>query len=191
MKNIILLGATGSIGDSVLSVIEQNNQKLKLFGIALNSNITKIASILDNHDPSYIYIESEASCKDFKDSNIDKTSSQILHNKNELEALINHDDVDIIVSAISGFAGLETTLMAAKSGKVILLANKESVVVAGDILLPLAQDHNTTIIPIDSEHNAIFQCLGSKKKTADVSKVVITASGGPFLNKSLSSLKKA
>ena len=188
MKNIILLGATGSIGDSVLSVIEQNNQKLKLFGIALNSNITKIASILDNHDPSYIYIESEASCKDFKDSNIDKTSSQILHNKNELEALINHDDVDIIVSAISGFAGLETTLMAAKSGKVILLANKESVVVAGDILLPLAQDHNTTIIPIDSEHNAIFQCLGSKKKTADVSKVVITASGGPFLNKSLSEL---
>ena len=142
MKNIILLGATGSIGDSVLSVIEQNNQKLKLFGIALNSNITKIASILDNHDPSYIYIESEASCKDFKNSNIDKTSSQILHNKNELEALINHDDVDIIVSAISGFAGLETTLMAAKSGKVILLANKESVVVAGDILLPLAQDHN-------------------------------------------------
>jgi 1-deoxy-D-xylulose-5-phosphate reductoisomerase len=188
MKNIILLGATGSIGDSVLSVIEQNNQKLKLFGIALNSNITKIASIFDNHDPSYIYIESEASYKYFKDTNIDKTSSQILHNKNELEALINHDDVDIIVSAISGFAGLETTLMAAKSGKVILLANKESVVVAGDILLPLAQDHNTTIIPIDSEHNAIFQCLGATKKTADVSKVVITASGGPFLNKSVSEL---
>jgi 1-deoxy-D-xylulose-5-phosphate reductoisomerase len=190
MKNIILLGATGSIGDSVLSVIEQNNQKLKLFGIALNSNITKIASILDNHDPSYIYIESEASCKDFKDSNIDKTSSQILHNKNELEALINHDDVDIIVSAISGFAGLETTLMAAKSGKVILLANKESIVVAGDIILPLAKRHNTKIVPIDSEHNAIFQCLNSEKNTDDVSKIIITASGGPFIGKKVVDLSK-
>jgi 1-deoxy-D-xylulose-5-phosphate reductoisomerase len=78
--------------------------------------------------------------------------------------------------------------MAAKSGKVILLANKESVVVAGDILLPLAKDHNTTIIPIDSEHNAIFQCLGSTKKTTDVSKVIITASGGPFINKCMSEL---
>ena len=78
--------------------------------------------------------------------------------------------------------------MAAKSGKVILLANKESVVVAGDILLPLAKDHNTTIIPIDSEHNAIFQCLGSTKKTTDVSKVIITASGGPFINKCMNEL---
>ncbi|MAC93857.1 MAG: 1-deoxy-D-xylulose-5-phosphate reductoisomerase [Flavobacteriaceae bacterium] len=183
MKNILLLGATGSIGDSVLSVIQQNSQMLNLFGVALDSNITKTALIIDNYDPSYVHIKSEASFMDLQNLSIDKNRTQILHEKTELEAIINHKDVDIIVSAISGFAGLETTLMAAKSGKVILLANKESVVVAGDILLPLAKSYKTTIIPIDSEHNAIFQCLGSTKKTTDVSKVIITASGGPFLNK--------
>ena len=188
MKNILLLGATGSIGDSVLSVIKQNKQQLNLFGIALNSNISKATSIIDNHNPSYVYLDSKASFSDFQNSSIDHTRVQILHEKVELEELINHKDVDIIVSAISGFAGLKTTIMAAKSGKVILLANKESVVVAGDILLPLAKDHNTTIIPIDSEHNAIFQCLGSTKKTTDVSKVIITASGGPFINKCMSEL---
>lgn len=188
MKNILLLGASGSIGDSVLSVIKQNKQQLNLFGIALNSNISKATSIIDNHNPSYVYIESNASLCDFQNSSVDNTRVQILHEKAQLEELINHKDVDIIVSAISGFAGLETTIMAAKSGKVILLANKESVVVAGDILLPLARDHNTTIIPIDSEHNAIFQCLGLTKKTTDVSKVIITASGGPFINKCMSEL---
>ena len=188
MKNILLLGATGSIGDSVLSVIKQNKQQLNLFGIALNSNILKATSIIENHNPSYVYLESKASFSDFQNSSFDNTRVQILHDKAELEELINHKDVDIIVSAISGFAGLETTIMAARSGKVILLANKESVVVAGDILLPLAKDHNTTIIPIDSEHNAIFQCLGSTKKTTDVSKVIITASGGPFINKCMSEL---
>ena len=188
MKNILLLGATGSIGDSVLSVIKQNKQQLNLFGIALNSNISKATSIIDNHNPNYVYLDSKASFSNFQNSSIDDNRVQILHEKVELEELINHKDVDIIVSAISGFAGLKTTIMAAKSGKVILLANKESVVVAGDILLPLAKDHNTTIIPIDSEHNAIFQCLGSTKKTTDVSKVIITASGGPFINKCMSEL---
>ena len=188
MKNILLLGATGSIGDSVLSVIKQNKQQLNLFGIALNSNISKATSIIDNHNPNYVYLDSKASFSDLQNSGIDVARVQILHEKVELEELINHKDVDIIVSAISGFAGLKTTIMAAKSGKVILLANKESVVVAGDILLPLAKDNNTTIIPIDSEHNAIFQCLGSTKKTTDVSKVIITASGGPFINKCMSEL---
>ena len=188
MKNILLLGATGSIGDSVLSVIKQNKQQLNLFGIALNSNISKATSIIDNHNPNYVYLDSKASFSNFQNSSIDDNRVQILHEKVELEELINHKDVDIIVSAISGFAGLKTTIMAAKSGKVILLANKESVVVAGDILLPLARDHNTTIIPIDSEHNAIFQCLGLTKKTTDVSKVIITASGGPFINKCMSEL---
>ena len=104
--------------------------------------------------------------------------------------MLNKDDVDIIVSAISGFAGLESTIMAAKTGKTILLANKESIVVAGDVILPLAKEHSTEIIPIDSEHNAIFQCLNSDKNTDDVSKIIITASGGPFLNKSISELSQ-
>ena len=119
---------------------------------------------------------------------IENAIIELFNDKSELEYLLNHKSIDIIISAISGFSGLETTFMAAQSGKIILLANKESIVAAGDIILPLAKKHNTKIIPIDSEHNAIFQCLNSEKNTDDVSKIIITASGGPFLNKKVDDL---
>ena len=188
MKNILVLGATGSIGDSVLSVIEQNSEKLNLFAIVQNSNTEKAVSIFNKFNPSFIYFESKESMKDFQNSNKKQADVNILNRKDELESLINHTDVDIIVSAISGFAGLETTLVAARTGKKILLANKESVVVAGDILLPLAKKFKTEIIPIDSEHNAIFQCLNPEKNIEDVSKIIITASGGPFYKRSIKDL---
>ena len=187
MKNILLLGATGSIGDNVLSVIEQNKESLNLYGIALNSNISKANQIINKHSPMFVYIE-EAN-EILLEKSISEGSLSVLNGKAELKELINDSNVDVIISAISGFAGLETTLMAAKTGKVILLANKESIVVAGDIILPLAKEHGSTIIPIDSEHNAIFQCLDSEKSTNDVSKIIITASGGPFEGKKLLDLK--
>ena len=187
MKNIVLLGATGSIGDNVLSVIEQNKDSLNLYGIALNSNISKANQIINEHSPMFVYIE-EAN-EILLEKSISEGSLSVLNGKAELEELLNDSNVDVIISAISGFAGLETTLMAAKTGKVILLANKESIVVAGDIILSLAKEHGSTIIPIDSEHNAIFQCLASEKNTNDVSKIIITASGGPFEGKKLLDLK--
>ena len=187
MKNIVLLGATGSIGDNVLSVIEQNKDSLNLYGIALNSNISKANQIINEHSPMFVYIE-EAN-EILLEKSISEGSLSVLNGKAELKELLNDSNVDVIISAISGFAGLETTLMAAKTGKVILLANKESIVVAGDIILPLAKEHGSTIIPIDSEHNAIFQCLDSEKSTNDVSKIIITASGGPFEGKKLLDLK--
>ena len=187
MKNILLLGATGSIGDNVLSVIEQNKDSLNLYGIALNSNISKANQIINEHSPMFVYIE-EAN-EILLEKSISEGSLSVLNGKAELKELLNDPNVDVIISAISGFAGLETTLMAAKTGKVILLANKESIVVAGDIILPLAKEHGSTIIPIDSEHNAIFQCLDSEKNTNDVSKIIITASGGPFEGKKLLDLK--
>jgi len=187
MKNIVLLGATGSIGDNVLSVIEQNKDSLNLYGIALNSNISKANQIINEHSPMFVYIE-EAN-EILLEKSISEGSLSVLNGKAELKELLNDSNVDVIISAISGFAGLETTLMAAKTGKVILLANKESIVVAGDIILPLAKEHGSTIIPIDSEHNAIFQCLASEKNTNDVSKIIITASGGPFEGKKLLDLK--
>ena len=190
MKNIILLGATGSIGDSVLSVIKQNKNKLNLLGISFNSNIPKAKHIINEFRLKNVYSESDESHKSLKHTFKNNYELNILKDKSELEELLNEDDVDIIVSAISGFAGLESTIMAAKTGKTILLANKESIVVAGDVILPLAKEHSTKIVPIDSEHNAIFQCLGSDKNTDDVSKIVITASGGPFLNKKTSQLSK-
>ena len=188
MKNILLLGATGSIGKSVLSVINENKSKLNLFGISLNNNINEATKIINEFEPSFIYIEDTAALEDFINHN---QSKDIIHanGDEELKDLINHHDIDIIISAISGFAGLKATHLAASSGKKILLANKESIVAGGDLILPLAKESNSEIIPIDSEHNAIFQCLSGEKGIDDVKRVTITASGGPFINKKLLDLK--
>ena len=188
MKNILLLGATGSIGKSVLSVINENKSELNLFGISLNNNINEATKIINEFEPSFIYIEDTAALEDFINHN---QSKDIIHlnGDGELKDLINHHDIDIIISAISGFAGLKATHLAASSGKKILLANKESIVAGGDLILPLAKESNSEIIPIDSEHNAIFQCLSGEKGIDDVKRVTITASGGPFINKKLLDLK--
>ena len=190
MKNIIILGATGSIGDSVLSVIRQNKEKLNLLGITFGSNISKAESIINEFKPKYTFTDSSESYNHLIHAFEKDAELNIFRDKSELEEILNNDQIDIIVSAISGFAGLQSTVIAAKTGKTILLANKESIVVAGEIILPLAKKFNTEIIPIDSEHNAIFQCLNSDKNTDDVSKIIITASGGPFLNKNISELSK-
>ena len=188
MKNILLLGATGSIGKSVLSVINENKSELNLFGISLNNNINEATKIINEFEPSFIYIEDTAALEDFINHN---QSKDIIHlnGDGELKDLINHHDIDIIISAISGFAGLKATYLAARSGKKILLANRESIVAGGDLILPLAKESNSEIIPIDSEHNAIFQCLSGEKGIDDVKRVTITASGGPFINKKLLDLK--
>ena len=183
--NILLLGATGSIGKSVLSVIEQNKSSLNLFGIALNKNTLESNKIIHSFSPAFVYIENQDAFK--KQKKIDKTT--FLNGDSELKDLINHEDVDVIVCAISGFAGLKATHLAASSGKRILLANKESIVSGGDLILPIAKENESEIIPIDSEHNAIFQCLSGERTTDDVKKIIITASGGPFLNKKLSDLR--
>ena len=183
--NILLLGATGSIGKSVLSVINQNNSELSLFGIALNENTIEANNIVKQFAPSYVYIDD---CDAFKNQK-SAITTQYINGDSALADLINHEDVDVIICAISGFAGLKAAYIAASTGKKILLANKESVVAGGDLILPLAKKNNSEIIPIDSEHNAIFQCLLGEDDTKDVKKITITASGGPFLNKKLSELK--
>ena len=185
MKNILLLGATGSIGDSVLNVIRQNDSKLNLFGIAVGKNIKKTDGIIKKFLPKYVFVDDVVAYDDISSSNPDKN---ILNSDQELLNLISDDKVDIVISAIVGFAGLKASLMAVNAGKTVLIANKESIVAAGDILMPLARSKGSTIIPIDSEHNAIFQCLPEDKTTQDVDKIIITASGGPFIDIPLSKL---
>ena len=185
MKNILLLGATGSIGDSVLNVIRQNDSTLNLFGIAVGKNIKKTDGIIKEFLPKYVFVDDVTAYDDISSSNPDKN---ILNSDQELLNLISDDKVDIVISAIVGFAGLKASLMAVNAGKTVLIANKESIVAAGDILMPLARSKGSTIIPIDSEHNAIFQCLPEDKTTQDVDKIIITASGGPFIDIPLSKL---
>ena len=185
MKNILLLGATGSIGDSVLNVISKNRDLFNLFGISLNKNISKSMKITKEFSPKYVHVNENESLT----TNPKNSSNIYLTGADDLQHLINDQEVDIIVCAISGFAGLKATYMSAQTGKKLLLANKESIVAGGDLILPLAKKHNTEIVPIDSEHNAIFQCLAGESGMEDVKKITITASGGPFLNSSISDLK--
>ncbi len=159
MMNVLLLGATGSIGESVLNVISQNKESLNLLGISFNKNVLRYQEILKEHSPDYVYVDDHDSFK----SLCNKDKGRYLNGDEELERLINKDDLDIIVCATSGFAGLKSAYVASKTGKKILLANKESIVAGGDLILPLAKENNSEIIPIDSEHNAIFQCLSGEK----------------------------
>ena len=186
MKNILLLGATGSIGDSVLNVISQNEDKFNLFGISFNNNIVKAKEIIKEFNPKYVYINDIESFETFLN---EVDPKKLLNGETDLQCLIKHNDIDIIICATTGFAGLEAVYIAATTGKKILLANKESIVVAGEIIFPLAKKHKSEIVPIDSEHNAIFQCLSGENGIADVKKIIITASGGPFINYSINDLK--
>ena len=186
MKNIVLLGATGSIGKSCLNVIRQNKEHFHLFGIGFGSNLDKAQEIVQEFNPDHIYVaQSQAD----KSHNFWKIHSNLLTSEDELKALIQDPDVDIVISAISGFAGLKTSYFAIEAGKKILVANKESIVAAGDILMPLAEMNDSEIIPVDSEHNALYQCLPRERNLNEISKILITASGGPFREKSLSDLK--
>ena len=184
MKKIFILGATGSIGENALSVIESNKENFELVVISVNSNVKKANKIIKKHTPKYIYIN-DKSAKE----NILKTQDAVIcEDEKELSDIFNSSDVDIVISAISGFAGIKSTFHAAKSGKKILLANKESIVAGGSLLMETAIENNTELVPIDSEHNAIFQCLPESRSTQDVKQIVITASGGPFHGKNIDEL---
>ena len=187
MKNIVLLGATGSIGDSCLNVIRQNKKHFHLFGIGLGGNLDKAQQITKEFNPKHIFIA---------EPHIDKSHDllhsypNILSTEDELQGLIQDPSVDIVISAISGFAGLKASFFAIDAGKTILIANKESIVAAGDILMPLAQAKKSEIIPVDSEHNAIHQCFPPYSDMKEISKIIITASGGPFREKTFKELSE-
>jgi 1-deoxy-D-xylulose-5-phosphate reductoisomerase len=184
LKKIFILGASGSIGENALSVIESNKQNFELVGFSLNSNVEKANKIIKKHNPKYIYINDKL----VKENILITENAIICEDDKELSDIFNSSDVDIVISAISGFAGIKSTFHAAKSGKKVLLANKESIVAGGSLLMETARENNTELVPIDSEHNAIFQCLPESRSTEDVKQIIITASGGPFHGKNIDEL---
>jgi len=184
LKKVFILGASGSIGENALSVIDSNKENFELVGISVNSNFEKANKIIKKHNPKYIYINDKSAIE-----NILKTEDTVIcKDEKELSDIFNSSDVDIVISAISGFAGIKSTFHAAKSGKKILLANKESIVAGGSLLMKTVIENNTELVPIDSEHNAIFQCLPESRSTQDIKQIVITASGGPFHGKNIDEL---
>ena len=185
MKKIFILGASGSIGENALSVIDSNKDNFELVGISVNRNVEKVNQVIKKHNPKYIYIKD----KSVKENMLKTENAVICEDEKELFDIFNSSDVDIVISAISGFAGIKSTFQAAKSGKKLLLANKESIVAGGSLLMKTIKENNTELVPIDSEHNAIFQCLPQSRSTEDVKQIVITASGGPFHGKNIDELK--
>jgi 1-deoxy-D-xylulose-5-phosphate reductoisomerase len=176
VKKVLILGSTGSIGKSTIEVIEANKKDFLITGLVARSNENLLLQ----------------QAKKYNVKNICLTESKNLEKKYiseaELEDLISSDQVDIVVAAISGVAGLKNILSAVRAGKKVLIANKEPLVAAGQILMKEAKRFNAEIIPIDSEHCAIHQCLTNIEKK-DLKRIIITCSGGPFLGKSLKNLK--
>ena len=185
MKKIFILGASGSIGENALSVIDSNKDNFELVGISVNRNVEKVNQVIKKHNPKYIYINDKSA----RENMLKTENAVICEDEKQLFDIFNSSDVDIVISAISGFAGIKSTFQAAKSGKKLLLANKESIVAGGSLLMKTIKENNTELVPIDSEHNAIFQCLPQSRSTEDVKQIVITASGGPFHGKNIDELK--
>lgn len=188
MKHIVLLGATGSIGESTLEVLRKYKNHFKLVGIAAHHNIQKLAQIAQEFDVPEICIFDKKNYLDAKKNGIFPTSCNLHVGEEGLNYLSTLPDIDIVVLAMTGIIGIKPALAAIELGRTLALANKEILVMAGAVIVEAAKKHHATILPIDSEHNAIFQCLhAEEKKTIDT--IILTASGGAFRNYPLEELK--
>jgi 1-deoxy-D-xylulose-5-phosphate reductoisomerase len=183
MKIISILGSTGSIGKSTLSVINLHPERFKVFALGGFNNVDLLLEQTIKFKPSFIVTKDLESKKQLMDKLKEtKLDTVVLYGKDGYSFIASHEEVTTVVAAITGSAGLISTIDAAKSGKQILLANKESMVMAGDLINKICSANNSTLIPIDSEHNAIFQVFSQNTDTNIVKKVILTASGGPFRN---------
>lgn len=181
MQSIAILGATGSIGTSALDVIARHPDTMRASVLAAGSNVSALVALCATHRPMHAVIGEADALPALRDGLDSAGLDTRAHAGGEaLCELVASDACDTVVAAIVGAAGLDSTLAAARAGKRLLLANKESLVLAGELLTGAARAAGATIVPIDSEHNAIFQCLHGREAGADVRRVTLTASGGPF-----------
>ena len=189
MKNISILGATGSIGTQTLDVIRNSGEKINLIGITANSSVDKIKEIIREFEPKYVAMMDENSAQFIKEfcSN-EYPTIQVLSGIDGLIKVATLEEIDTVVTSVVGMIGLKPTMAAIEAKKDIALANKETLVVAGELVMNKAKENNVKILPVDSEHSAIFQSL-SGYKNKDINKILLTASGGPFRGKIIEDLK--
>jgi len=183
IKNIAILGSTGSIGTQALEVIAENPGMFRAFVITAQNNAELLIQQSLKFNPAYAIICNEKYYSRVKEALV-HTGVQVLSGIDAIKDIVTHSDIHTVLTAMVGFAGLEPTINAIKAGKDIALANKETLVVAGEIVTHLAKKHGVKILPIDSEHSAIFQCLMGEDGNT-IEKLILTASGGPFRGKSL------
>jgi 1-deoxy-D-xylulose-5-phosphate reductoisomerase len=194
-RMISVLGSTGSIGVSTLDVIAQHPERFGVFGLAANSSVDAMLEQCYTHQPVFAVMMSEVAAQELQTRMPKALGTIVLHGEEALVKIVTDPEVDSVMAAIVGSAGLPSTLAAAKAGKTLLLANKESLVMAGHLLMDAVRESGARLLPIDSEHNAIFQCLPVNEEAVTaktgVTKVVLTASGGPFRNWSLEQMRAA
>lgn len=198
-QSVCILGVTGSIGQSTLKILNQHPDKYSVFAISAHSRISELVDICKQFQPKVVVVPKQKVdelAALFVKSELQNI--EILADQEGLVSIASHPDVDVVMAAIVGAAGLLPTLAAVKAGKRVLLANKEALVMSGEIMMQAARDHQALLLPVDSEHNAIFQSLPHNYLEAErngqpqqgVSRILLTASGGPFLNHSLEQLEK-
>lgn len=191
-KQVTILGATGSIGLSTLDVISRHPEQFDLFAVTGNTNVSGMLEICQTHHPK-VAVMADAKSAQSLQQEVSKAglSTEVSSGVDSLVDVASHSSVDIVMAAIVGGAGLLPTMAAAKTGKRICLANKEALVMSGDLFLDAVANNGATLLPVDSEHNAIFQSMppevqqGAELSSSGVRKILLTGSGGPFLTKPL------
>ncbi|MBA61298.1 MAG: 1-deoxy-D-xylulose-5-phosphate reductoisomerase [Planctomycetaceae bacterium] len=186
LKNIAILGSTGSIGCSTLDVVRASSERFRVVGITGHSNLELLAQQAVEFEPAVVVVSDDSQLSNFPLPVNVQTS--VLAGQDGIIELATRDDVDVVVSAIVGSAGLQGTWAAIEAGKTIALANKETLVMAGPLVMQLASDRGISILPVDSEHSAIFQAMRGGRPS-EVARVILTASGGPFRNHTLGQLE--
>ena len=189
MKKITILGSTGSIGCSALDVIEKNPQRFRVVALAAGRNIKLLKKQIEKFKPKVVSVSTKESAYKLRETLNAKSKVKIFYDEEGLKDIASFPSADIVISAISGSAGLIPTIAAIEAGKDIALANKETMVMAGDIVTKKAIKKGVKIIPVDSEHSAIFQCLEGYNNR-NIRRIILTASGGPFLNFTRKELEK-
>jgi len=193
-KNVTILGATGTIGLNTLDVMAQHVDRFNLFAITANANVKGLFALCVNYKPRYaVMLQADAAQELSSQLKAIGSKTIVLHGEESLCYVASHDEVDTVMAAIVGAAGLHPAMAAAKAGKCILLANKETLVLAGNLFMQAVRDGGAILLPIDSEHNAIFQVMprhqGEHLAIIGVKRIILTASGGPFRNASMAELK--
>ena len=187
MKNISILGSTGSIGTQTLDIVREYSEDFNIVSLSANSNIELLEKQIREFTPSLVCVYNEEQAVKLKE-NIKDLSTKVVSKMDGLVQCATVEEADTVVTAIVGMIGIQPTIEAIKGGKDIALANKETLVTAGHLIMPLVKKHNVSLLPVDSEHSAIFQALQGEDIDT-VEQIILTASGGPFRGRKLSQLQ--
>lgn len=188
-QQICILGSTGSIGTQALDVIEQHSDLYEVYCLTANNRVQELAEQARKYHPAAVVIANEARYEELKDMLSDEPDIKVYAGAQALCDIVQAEPIDMVLASMVGFSGLEPTIHAIKARKKICLANKETLVVAGELICNLAQEYHVPILPVDSEHSAIFQSLVGEGDN-EVEKILLTCSGGPFRNYTHEQLEK-